>query len=72
MVQGSNPCAGTNPQLNSAYELEERGVRAFGYGVWANTGMDVFNFGHTALAFYDIPDVTRVYGLITEARTRSI
>jgi hypothetical protein len=43
----------------------------FGYGVWANTGMDVFNFGHPALAFYDIPDVTQVYGLITEARTRS-
>jgi hypothetical protein len=42
----------------------------FGYGVWANTGMDAFSMGRTVPAFYDIPDVTRVYGLINQARSR--
>jgi hypothetical protein len=42
----------------------------FGYGVWANTGMDAFSMGRSVFAFYDIPDVTRVYGLINQARSR--
>jgi len=46
------------------------GGSPFGYGVWANTGMDAFSMGRTVPAFYDIPDVTRVYGLINQARTK--
>lgn len=41
---------------------------SYGYGVWANTGMDFFSMGRAPLAFYDIPNVTEVYGLITRAR----
>ena len=51
----------------------EFGVNAspFGYGVWADTGMDFFNFGRGALAFHDIPDAAQVYRLISLARTGS-
>ena len=41
---------------------------SYGYGVWANTGMDFFAMGRGPLAFYDIPNVTDVYSLITRAR----
>ena len=39
----------------------------FGYGYWANTGMDFFGWRGT-LAFYDIPQVANVYRLVAEAR----
>jgi hypothetical protein len=41
----------------------------FGYGFWANTGMDFFAKRGTPLAFYDIPDAAGVYRLVAEART---
>jgi len=40
----------------------------YGYGAWANTGMDFFSMGRMPLAFYDIPNVTEVYSLISRAR----
>jgi hypothetical protein len=40
---------------------------SYGYAVWANSGMDLFAMGRVPLAFYDIPNVTEVYGLITRA-----
>jgi len=40
---------------------------SFGYGYWANTGMDFFGRRGT-LAFYDIPEVAAVYRLIADAR----
>jgi hypothetical protein len=43
----------------------------FGSGAWADTGMDFFNLGRGAPAFHDIPDVTQVYRLISEARNPS-
>jgi hypothetical protein len=45
------------------------GSGPIGYGVWANTGMDLFSMGRNPFAFYDIPDVTQVYRLINQART---
>ena len=50
--------------------LEFGGSGTFGYGVWTNTGMDFFSMGRSSFAFYDIQDVTRVYQLINQARTR--
>jgi hypothetical protein len=40
----------------------------FGYGVWANTGMDFFAMGRIGMAFYDIDDVANVARLIDQAR----
>jgi hypothetical protein len=45
------------------------GSGLFGYGVWANTGMDLFSMGQRVFAFHDIQDVTKVYRLINQART---
>ena len=42
----------------------------FPYGFWGNTGLDWFN-RRDLLAFYDIPDVARVYRLIATARSTS-
>jgi hypothetical protein len=40
----------------------------FGYGMWANTGMEWFARRGVPLAFYDIPDAARVYRLVADAR----
>lgn len=45
------------------------GAGPFGYGMWADTGMDFFTRGLSAPAFHDIPDVNQVYRLINQART---
>jgi hypothetical protein len=45
------------------------GNAAFGYGLWANTGMDWFARRGSGLAFYDITDVTNVHRLIADARS---
>jgi len=44
-------------------------VGPFGYGMWANTGMDFFGLGtQSGAAFYDIQDVSAVARLINQAR----
>ena len=63
------------PSIVQSSRADGSGSLEFGngggrYAVWANTGMDAFSLGNTVLAFYDIPDVTRVYGLINQARTK--
>jgi hypothetical protein len=45
------------------------GSGPFGYGVWANTGMDFFSMGRGSFAFYDVQDVAQVFRLINQART---
>jgi hypothetical protein len=41
---------------------------SYGYGVWANTGMDFVAMGRGPIAFYDIANVTDIYTLINRAR----
>jgi hypothetical protein len=62
------------PAINQSVRIDGTGSLEFGisstpYGHWGNTGMDFFTRGHTVPAFYDIPDVAKVYGLINRART---
>jgi hypothetical protein len=66
------------PSLDQSIRHDGSGTLEFGssgpplgYGVWANTGMDVFGFGRGALAFYDIPEVAQVYRLVNQARSGS-
>jgi hypothetical protein len=47
------------------------GNSPFGFGSWANTGMDFFGQSRAVPAFYDVPEVARVYGLINQARSGS-
>jgi hypothetical protein len=45
------------------------GTLPFGYGFWANTGMDWFSRRGGMLAFYDIGNVTNVHRLIADVRS---
>jgi hypothetical protein len=49
----------------------EFGVSSSPYGHWGNSGMEFFTRGHSVPAFYDIPDVAKVYGLIDKGRSGS-
>jgi len=62
------------PAINQSVRIDGTGSLEFGisstpYGHWGNTGMDFFTRGHTVPAFYDIPDVAKVYAVINQART---
>lgn len=63
------------PPINQSSRADGSGSLEFGnpgpYGMWSNTGMDIFGFGRNTLAFYDIPGVTQVYRLINQARSGS-
>jgi hypothetical protein len=65
------------PNINQTARIDGSGSLEFGdpgpygYRRWANSGMDVFSPGRGVPAFYDIPDVARVYGLIHQTRSGS-
>jgi hypothetical protein len=66
------------PAINQTARIDGSGSLEFGdspggygYSRWANNGMDVLLTGRAGPAFYDIPDVARVYGLIHEAQSSS-
>lgn len=60
------------PQINQSSGRDGEGTLAFGmtpfgYGIWANTGMDWFSRHAAPVAFYDIPDVNNVYRVVAGA-----
>ena len=66
------------PNINQSVRADGSGSLEFGSspgssgrGYWANTGMDFFSPSNSVPAFYDIPSVARVYGLINQARSGS-
>jgi hypothetical protein len=66
------------PAINQSGRIDGSGSLEFGShpggyrsGFGANTGMDFFTPGRSVPAFYDIPDVARVYGLVNQARSGS-
>jgi hypothetical protein len=66
------------PNINQSSRADGSGTLEFGAsaspfgpGAWADTGLEFFNRGRGGPAFRDIPDVMRVYRLISDARTGS-
>lgn len=62
------------PEMNETTRSDGTGTLdfgrlPFGYGFWANTGMDWFSRRGGALAFYDINNVTNVHRLIADVRS---
>ncbi len=49
----------------------EFGSAPYGFAYWANSGMEWFSRRAGPLAFYDIPDVVRVFRLIADASNPS-
>lgn len=49
----------------------EFGSAPYGYGFWANSGLDWFSRRAGVLAFYDIPDVNHVSRLIADASSNN-
>jgi len=68
MFVSSLPGVTQSARPDGSGSLEFGSSSPFGSGVWANTGMDLFNMGRTLLAFYDIPNVAQVDRLINESR----
>jgi hypothetical protein len=64
------------PAINQSVRADGSGSIEFGSspgwngrGYWANTGMDFFSPGNGVPAFYDIPEVAKVYRLVNEQRS---
>jgi hypothetical protein len=62
------PVVNQSARIDGSGSLEFGNPPPFAYGSWGNTGMDFFTRGRAVPAFYDIPDVAKVFALITEAR----
>lgn len=65
------PTINQSVRADGSGSLEFGDPSGYGYGFWGNTGMDFFGAGRTVPAFFDIPDATRVYGLINQGRRGS-
>jgi hypothetical protein len=66
------------PNINQSVRADGSGSLEFGSsagwngrGYWANTGMDFFSPVNGVPAFYDIPEVAKVYRLVNEQRSGS-